>query len=369
MIAFAPCEIRFSTSASCCSADDPASVEMYSAPQVCRASWIAGSSNLAHRSSLKLFQETPTVRLPPVAPPLAPPVVPVSAAAVVATRGEQDDGERQQGPHTPSQHLNPPFWTERPCDVPALPVLRTGRPQRLRGTRDDRPVEGSGALGRLCLGRARQHGTFGQTAQSVRRAVCCARSEAPDSLPPRATSRIERTIRDPIAPSIARQGRMQGVGPTTDTGADPGDGGKREPRRGRRATRSGSADGDVAGARRGRRGAGRARRRPGGRPGADERRRDGGGGPPLRRGVHGRGHRPRLRRRVPLLRGRRRGDLRLRRRPPARPVPRRRGRPGRPVPQRESGRRRACGSRRCPTPRPTSRASPAPTRSTSTATA
>ena len=91
------------------------------------------------------------------------------------------------------------------------------------------------------------------------------------------------------------------------------------------------------------RSAGRWSRSPssGGRAGADQGRRAGGRDPPLRRGVRRRRHRPRLRRRVPVLRGRRRGDVRLRRRPAARPLPRRRLEPGRAVPQRESGRRRA----------------------------
>ena len=50
--ASAPCEIRFSTSVSCCSADEPASDEMYLAPAASRAALMAGSSDLAQRSSL-----------------------------------------------------------------------------------------------------------------------------------------------------------------------------------------------------------------------------------------------------------------------------------------------------------------------------
>ncbi len=47
----APCEIRFSTLLACVSADDFASFEMYVPPPASIASWIAGSSNFAQRSS------------------------------------------------------------------------------------------------------------------------------------------------------------------------------------------------------------------------------------------------------------------------------------------------------------------------------
>src|SRR5437763_121784 len=60
---FAPWAIRFSTLDACVSADDLASFEMYVAPPAASAALIAGSSQRAHRSSWKLFQETPTVQL------------------------------------------------------------------------------------------------------------------------------------------------------------------------------------------------------------------------------------------------------------------------------------------------------------------
>ena len=47
----APCESRFSTSLACCSSEEPASAEMYSAPTSSRAAWMAGSSRSAQRSS------------------------------------------------------------------------------------------------------------------------------------------------------------------------------------------------------------------------------------------------------------------------------------------------------------------------------
>ena len=47
----APCEIRFSTLLAWVSADDLASFEMYVPPPASTAALIAGSSNLAQRSS------------------------------------------------------------------------------------------------------------------------------------------------------------------------------------------------------------------------------------------------------------------------------------------------------------------------------
>src|SRR6266567_5083175 len=60
---FAPCEIRFSTLDAWVSADDLASFETYVAPPSARAALMAGSSHRAHRSSWKLFHDTPTVQL------------------------------------------------------------------------------------------------------------------------------------------------------------------------------------------------------------------------------------------------------------------------------------------------------------------
>src|SRR6185312_12419204 len=58
--AFAPCEIRLSTSVSCLAADDWASAEMYLSPLASRAFLMAASS-VFQRSSWKLDQDTPTI--------------------------------------------------------------------------------------------------------------------------------------------------------------------------------------------------------------------------------------------------------------------------------------------------------------------
>ncbi len=47
----APWEMRFSMLLACVSAEDLASFEMYVPPPASTAAWIAGSSNLAQRSS------------------------------------------------------------------------------------------------------------------------------------------------------------------------------------------------------------------------------------------------------------------------------------------------------------------------------
>ena len=157
------------------------------------------------------------------------------AAIVVPTaRGEQDGGQREEDPYTPSQHVHPLFWTERPCDVPAS--RSTNRTAPAASQVRPRPVEGSGALGRPCLGRAP---TWHIRAERAIRLSCCRHArrcgllrpfEAPDSLPARAPSRIAHTIRDRSRQLIARQGRMQSAGSTTHPGTDSGDGGQREPR-------------------------------------------------------------------------------------------------------------------------------------------
>src|SRR5665213_3536182 len=77
----APCEIRFSTSVSCLSADDWASVEMYLAPAASSTPLIAASS-VFQRSSWKLFQETPTT----VCAAASPTVARSPAAASVTVR-------------------------------------------------------------------------------------------------------------------------------------------------------------------------------------------------------------------------------------------------------------------------------------------
>ena len=154
-----------------------------------------------------------------------------TAVVVVRTRGKQQNrqGEdRQQPPlqHSPPSGRNVPV-THRPSRSTNRMALRASRVRQTTVLWRDR------ATGSARAWAARQHGTFEETAQSVRRGRergLLRPFEAPDSLPARATSRFGRTIRDAFAPIFARQGRMQSVGPATDTGADSGGGRQREPR-------------------------------------------------------------------------------------------------------------------------------------------
>ena len=89
---FAPCEIRCSTLVACVSADDLASLPMYVPPPASMAALIAGSSHLAQRSSLKLFQDTPTLQ-PAALAPLAAGARCGGAAAARRARPDDDRGD------------------------------------------------------------------------------------------------------------------------------------------------------------------------------------------------------------------------------------------------------------------------------------
>ena len=202
---------------------------------------------------------------------------------------------------------------------------------------------------------ARQHGIFGHGAQSARPATgaarmpaCCDRWRRPVACVSARGSRLERTIQeertiqDAICALHREAERMQRVSSATDTGADEATAGPPRPDRTPSSRDGVDRTAVVAGA--GRRSAARWSRSPpccagqpdlAGRHGRRRRR------PASSRRRHGRRHPPCLRRRVPLLRRRRRRRVRLRRRPQARPVLRRRHEPGRAVPQREPGRGRA----------------------------
>ncbi len=68
MITFAPSVMSCSTSVACFSADEPASVPTYEPPAPSTTALMLGSSHLAQRSSLKLFQDTPTLQPAALAP-------------------------------------------------------------------------------------------------------------------------------------------------------------------------------------------------------------------------------------------------------------------------------------------------------------
>src|SRR3954471_1355254 len=68
---FAPCEMRLSTSVSCCSELRLASARMYEPPPSSTTFFRFGSSWAAQRGCWKLFHETPTTQPPAAALPLA----------------------------------------------------------------------------------------------------------------------------------------------------------------------------------------------------------------------------------------------------------------------------------------------------------
>ena len=69
----APCEIRVSTSVSCCSVLRFASASMYVPPPASTAFWMFGLSCAAQRGCWKLFHDTPTVQPAAAVAPAAPP--------------------------------------------------------------------------------------------------------------------------------------------------------------------------------------------------------------------------------------------------------------------------------------------------------
>src|SRR4026208_2573469 len=73
MITFAPSVMSCSASVACFSADEPASVPTYEPPAPSTTALMLGSSHLAQRSSLKLFQDTPTLQPAADCEPPAPP--------------------------------------------------------------------------------------------------------------------------------------------------------------------------------------------------------------------------------------------------------------------------------------------------------
>src|SRR5215203_2565790 len=82
---FAPCEMRLSTSVSCCSELRLASALMYLPPAASTVDFRFGSSCAAQRGCWKLFHETPTVQPAPPDPPaatLAPALAAVLAPAL-----------------------------------------------------------------------------------------------------------------------------------------------------------------------------------------------------------------------------------------------------------------------------------------------
>src|SRR3954452_21664860 len=90
----APCEISWSTLVAWVAALDFASFERYSAPAAVRAALMAGSSHLAHRSSVWFSHDTPTLQpfaepVPPLAAAPLAPALPAAPGAVLAPLLEQ----------------------------------------------------------------------------------------------------------------------------------------------------------------------------------------------------------------------------------------------------------------------------------------
>ncbi len=87
MITFAPSVMSCSTSVACFSADEPASVPTYEPPAPSTTSLMLGSSHLAQRSSLKLFQDTPTLQSAAAALPDALAAGSLAVGALAAALG------------------------------------------------------------------------------------------------------------------------------------------------------------------------------------------------------------------------------------------------------------------------------------------